>query len=183
MTRRTVRPWLLGALLLAGCAVAPEPPESMRDPTADFASYRTFGWSPAPAAEGQDEPLRLLDRNLRAAIADELRRKGYVESAESPDLRLAYETASQQKVENRPVRIGVGVGGWGGNVGGSVNVGSPSVRSYQEGTLVIHAIDSSRNAEVWQGRISSRMSKQGGLEAAAVAEAVRAALRDFPARP
>lgn len=182
MIRRAVHPWLLGALLLAGCAASPPQPESMRDPTADFASYRTFGWAPAPGVDGADAPLQLLDRNLRSAIAEEMHRRGYTESAESPDLRMTYDTASQQKIENQPVRVGIGVGSWGGNVGGSVNVGSPSVRSYQEGTLVIHAVDTARNAEVWQGRISSRMSK-GSLEPAAVTGAVRAAMQDFPARP
>jgi len=182
MTRRGILPSLLAALLLAGCAASPPQAESMRDPSVNFASYRTFGWAPAAGVAGADAPLQLLDRNIRSAVSEELRRRGYTEDAESPDLRIAYETASQQKIENQPVRIGVGVGSWGGNVGGSVNVGSPSVRSYQEGTLVIHAIDAARNAEVWQGRISTRLSK-GSLEPAAVTGTVRAVLRDFPARP
>jgi hypothetical protein len=79
------------------------------------------------------------------------------------------------------VRVGIGIGSWGGNMGGSVNVGSPSVRNFTEGTLVVHAIDTARNAEVWQGRISSRIT-QGSTEAAAVASAVQAAMRDFPVR-
>jgi hypothetical protein len=111
-----------------------------------------------------------------------MRRRGYVESGSSPDLRIAYQTTSQDKVESNPVRVGVGVGSWGGGFGGSVNVGSPSVRNYREGTLVIHAIDAGRNAEVWQGRVSGRMSK-GSLEPAAIANAVSTAMRDFPARP
>jgi hypothetical protein len=60
-------------------------------------------------------------------------------------------------------------------------VSSASLRNYQEGTLVIHAIDVARNAEVWQGRISGRLTK-GNLESAAVTAAVQAAMRDFPAR-
>jgi hypothetical protein len=74
------------------------------------------------------------------------------------------------------------MGSWGGNFGGSVNVGSPSVRNYREGTLVIHAIDAARNAEVWQGRVSGRIGKDS-LEPAAVAAAVATAMRDFPVRP
>ena len=179
--RAIIRAWLLGCAMLAGCAATPPQPESMRDPTANFASYRTFGWAPAPGAAGTDEPLQLLDRSIRAAIAAEMRRKGYEESAESPDLRIAYETASAEKIESQPVRVGVGVGSWGGNVGGSVSVGSPSVRNYKEGTLVIHAIDGARNAEVWQGRVASRLEK-GRTEPAAITAAVNAALRDFPAR-
>jgi len=180
--RTIIRPLLLACLMLAGCAATPPQPESMRDPTANFSSYRTFGWAPAPGVSGTDAPLQLLDRNIRESIVAEMRRKGYEESAESPDLRIAYETASTEKIESQPVRVGVGVGSWGGNVGGSINVGTPSVRNYKEGTLVIHAIDSARNAEVWQGRIASRLSK-GSTEPAAIAAAVGTAMRDFPARP
>ena len=79
------------------------------------------------------------------------------------------------------MQVGVGIGSWGGNFGGSVNMSSPSLRNYREGRLVVHAVDTSRNAEVWQGSISSRISKSG-IDAAAVQQAVSAALRDFPAR-
>jgi hypothetical protein len=173
---------LIAATLVAGCATAPPEAQSNRDPAANFAAYSTFGWGPAPDVSGAEPPLRLLDQNIRAAIVEEMRRRGYVETTTGePDLRIVYETKSAEKVESNPVRVGVGVGSWGGNVGGSVNVGSPSLRHYREGTLVIHAIDTKRNAEVWEGRISGRISK-GSTDAAAVSTAVRAAMKDFPVR-
>jgi hypothetical protein len=172
---------LFAALVLGGCASAPPQPESMRDPSANWASYVTYGWAPSPGVNGTDQPLLMLDQNIRRAIAAELKGRGYVEAADNPDLRIAYETASAEKVESNPVRVGIGVGSWGGSFGGSVNVGSPSVRNYREGTLVIHAVDAARNAEVWQGRISNRMSK-GSTESAAIASAVATAMRDFPVR-
>ena len=98
---------------------------------------------------------KLLDANIRAAIVDVMQRKGYVEApaGTTPDLRIAYETAKTEKLENNPVRVGIGVGSWGGNMGGSVSMGSPSVRNFSEGTLVVHAIDTARNVEVtaWGG--------------------------------
>ena len=180
---RRGRAVLLGAaLLLAACTTPPPQPESMRDPQANFAAYHTYGWQPGPQVDGKDAPLKLLDQNIRAAVAAEMQKRGYVEAATDPDLTIAYDTASAQKVESSPVRVGIGVGGWGGgNVGGSVGVSSPSVRNYQEGSLVVHAIDPARNAEVWQGRVSGKMS-QGSIDAAAVQRAVATAMRDFPAR-
>jgi hypothetical protein len=153
----------------------------MRDPQADFAAYRTYGWTTGDPVDARDAPLKLLDGNIRAAIAAELERRGYSAAAPgtTPDLRITYETASEQKLENNPVRIGIGVGSWGGNVGGSVNVGSPSVRNYQEGTLVVHAIDTARNAEVWQGRVSKKITK-GSTDPAAVSQAVAIVMKDFP---
>ncbi|MCE3285660.1 MAG: hypothetical protein K0R70_1916, partial [Steroidobacteraceae bacterium] len=173
------------AFIAAGCASSPPAePESMRDPQANFASYQTFGWKTAVNPGSDEEPVKLLDSNIRAAIANELKKRGYTEAPAgvTPDLQIAYDTASADKLENNPVRVGIGVGGWGGgNVGGSVNVGSPSVRNYKEGTLVVHAIDTARNAEVWQGRVSKKITK-GSVEPAAIAAAVASAMEDFPAR-
>ena len=172
-------------LLLGSCATTPPPePDSMRDPQANFAAYHTFGWTaPASAPDASDEPLKLLDANLRDSIATEMKRRGYLAApaGTTPDLRMTYETASADKLANNPVRVGIGIGGWSGNVGGSVNVGSPSVLQYKEGTLVVHAIDTARNAEVWQGRVSGKVTK-GSLEPPAVAQAVAIAMKDFPNR-
>ena len=174
---------LATTIVLVGCATPPPAAETMRDPQANFAAYETFGWATGATVDGTDAPLKLLDGNIRSAIAAELQRRGYTEApaGTTPDLRVTYETASAQKIENNPVRVGIGVGSWGGNVGGSVGVGSSSVRSYRDGTLVIHAIDAGRNAEVWQGRVSTRITK-GSVEPAAVSAAVSSAMRDFPAR-
>jgi len=172
---------LIAIVLVAACATPPPEPQSMRDPGANFAAYRTFGWTPTGAPAGSDPPLQLLDKNIRAAIAAEMKRKGYTESQDNPDLRIGYETAKADKVESSPVRIGVGVGSWGGNVGGSVGVSSSSVRSFTEGKLVIHAVEVAKNAEVWEGSIEGRLTK-GSVEPAAIQHAVSTAMRDFPAR-
>jgi len=171
--------------LLVGCASAPPKPESMRDPQANFASYRTYGWTgggTATAGAPGAAPVGLLDSQLRAAISGELQKRGYTEApmGATPDLRISYETAAQDKIENNPVRIGIGVGGYGSNGGGSVGVGSSSVRNVREGTLVIHAIETARNVEVWQGRFAAKM--KGGVDQARVNSAVATTMQDFPAQ-
>jgi hypothetical protein len=155
----------------------------MRDPGVDFTTFKTLGWTAGGPIDGNDAPLKLLDANIRASITDAMKRKGYVEApaGTTPDLRIAYETASAEKLENNPVRVGIGMGSWGGNMGGSVSMGSPSVRNFTEGTLVVHAIDTARNAEVWQGRVSGKITK-GSLEPAAINQAVTQAMADFPVR-
>ena len=176
------RYWLPAVVLLAGCASSAPQPAWQRDPAVNFAAYRTFALPATPGVGGTDPPLQLLDRNIRTAIAEQMRRKGYTETTGQPDLRMIYETTSADRVESNPVRVGVGVGSWSGNVGGSINVGSPSIRNYKEGTLVIHAVDVARNAEVWEGRLSSRIAN-GGLDPAAVSTTVAEVMRDLPARP
>ena len=75
----------------------------------------------------------------------------------------------------------IGVGSYGSSGGGSVGVGSPSVKNVKEGTLVIHAIDPARNAEVWRGSASRELGK-GNVEPAVVQSVVADMLSDFPAR-
>jgi hypothetical protein len=182
MTRRRLGPaaaFVTLALLAAGCATPPPAPVTMRDPAVNFSSFKTFGWVANPASG--DQPVMLLDQNIRAAITAQLAGRGYVAATEKPDLLIAYETASASKVESNPVRVGIGIGSWGSNVGGSVNVGSPSVRNYKEGSLVIHAVDAARNAEVWQGQVSGKITK-GATDSASINQAVAKAMKDFPAR-
>jgi hypothetical protein len=182
-TARSFTLAVLMATLMAGCASPPPQPDTMRDPAANFAAYRTFGWTAGGVNEASEAPVKLLDANLRTAITDVMLRKGYAVAPDGtvPDLRIAFETASAEKIENNPVRVGVGMGSWGGNFGGSVSMGSPSIRNYKEGTLVIHAIDNAHNAEVWQGRVSGKITK-GSLEPAAINQAVAQAMADFPVR-
>lgn len=172
---------LILVVLLAGCTT-PTPPDhqSQTAPDANFAAYRTFGWQPPPAASS-DEPLRLLDTNIRTAIRAEMTKRGYTEVQDEPQLRVAYETAADDKLKSSPFRIGIGLGSFGSNMGGSVNVGSPSVQSYREGRLIIHVVDAAANRELWYGSIAGSMGK-GKLDADAVARAVALAMQDLPAR-
>ena len=47
---------------------------------------------------------------------------------------------------------------------------------------MIHAVDAARNAEVWQGQVSSKLTK-GSTEKSAIYTAVGKAMKDFPNRP
>ena len=172
---------LILIVLLAGCTTPPRPDhQSQTAPDANFAAYRTFGWQPPPAASS-DEPLRLLDTNIRTAIRAEMTKRGYTEVQDDPQLRVAYETAADEKLKSNPFRIGIGLGSFGSNMGGSVNVGSPSVQSYREGRLIIHVVDAAANRELWYGSIAGSIGK-GSLDADAVARAVALAMQDLPAR-
>jgi hypothetical protein len=173
----------LGAsALVGGCATQPKEPESMRDPQADFSSYKTFGWYREAQPDATGEPVSIVDTNIRAAIKNEMTRKGYQEASAgtAPDLLVDYETARAETIKSNPVRIGVGVGSWGGSGGGGVGVSSAGARNVSEGTLVVHVIDAKRKAEVWQGR-AQREIKKANADPALIQAAVADTLRDFPA--
>lgn len=173
----------LAAAFAAGCASAPAEPQTMRDAAADFGSYASFALAQAPAGQEPAQAATIVDGYIRAALASEMKSKGYVEApaGATPDLVVEYAAASAEKLKNNPFRIGVGVGSYGGNVGGGVGVGSPSVRNVKEGSLAVHVIDPERKAEVWRGSIARELGK-GGVRPELVQAAVTELFSDFPAR-
>lgn len=174
---------LAATALIAGCAAAPTQSESMIDSNADFSAYRTFSWHWLAGADDSDEPMSLVDANIRAAIATELQRKGYVEAPAGSvgDFSVDYEAARVEKVKNNPFRIGIGVGSYGSSGGASVSAGSPSVKNVSEGSLVIHIIDTASNSEVWRSRVSRELGK-GNIKPEVVESVVAEVFTDFPAR-
>jgi len=169
------------AALLAGCTGAPQKPQSMVDPQANFAAYRTFALNvPGGGAPGATS---IVEGYVRTAIAGEMKRKGYEEAAPgaNADLQVEYEAAKAEKLKSNPFRIGVGVGSYGSSGGGSVGVSSSGVRNVTEGSLVIHVIDTARKAEAWRSGVTREIGK-GNIQQATVDEAVADAMADLPAR-
>lgn len=175
------RSLVLAAVLAvtAGCATTPKP-ESQIAPDANLPGYSSFGWKPAEA-DAADEPLRILDTHIRNAITTELTGRGYVAAATSPELLVTYEFVAVDKLKSSPFRIGIGMGSFGSSVGGSVNVGSPSVQNYREGQLVIHVLNAAQNRELWFGSIVGNADR-GEVNAESVAASVALAMQSFPAR-
>ena len=63
---------LAASLLSAGCTSTPPQPYSMRDPQANFATFKTFAWDSGQAAEAPGEPVTIVNGQIRTAIAGEL---------------------------------------------------------------------------------------------------------------
>jgi hypothetical protein len=190
-TTKAPRSGFAGVLLLAllGCASGGgwQMESSTPAPGVDVAAYGSFGWLAASeSTSGATEPpLSIPDANLHNAIRAELIEKGYREVEENPDLRVGFATSVHMKEKaSNPVRIGVGMGSYGGNVGGgvstSVPVGRESVTTTQETRLTIRAVDPKSNQEVWVSTATGDI--QQGLDAGVVEKAVAAALEEFPAR-
>jgi uncharacterized protein DUF4136 len=174
----------LVAVGLGGCASNPTQPHTMRDPQADFASFKTFGWDVTESAQGQGQPISIVDSNIRAAISSELKRKGYEEATGGslPDIFLQYETGKAEMVKSNPFRIGVGVGSYGNSGGVGVGTSSAATRNVTEGMLVLRVIDPARKAEVWNGRVSRELGKGGTPDPGLIQSAVADLLTDFPSR-
>ncbi len=174
---------LTATALLASCASAPVKTESMIDEQANFNDYKTFGWLKPVSTGGDNAPVSIVETGIRAAITTEMRRKAYVEplAGLTADLLLDYEAARIEKVKSSPFRIGIGVGSFGSSGGGSISTSTSGVKNISEGSLVIYAIDSARNAEVWRSRVSQELGKDA-VSHEVIQGVVAEALSDFPTR-
>ena len=161
-----------------GCAGSTDSkPHWVEASDVDIPAFTTFGW-----ASGADtRPAAILDRQIRDAIRVQLAQKGYRESTDAPEILVDHETIEQDAVEQgNPVRIGIGVGSWGGNVGGSVgtsvDVGEKD-RIVQELRVNIRVLALSEDREVWNGT-TAPMEERPNSDA--IERAVACLLREFP---
>ena len=174
---------LAAVLFLAGCAATQEKPGAMVDPNADFDAYETFDLLMYTSPDGSDQPMSLVDNHIRTAIEKEMLQKGYSEAPAGTvaDIMIDYEAARTETVKESPFRIGIGIGSYGRSGGASVGTSTSGVRKVTEGSLVIHAVDSARDAEVWRSRASRELGK-GEIDAQDIESIVSDVLSDFPAR-
>lgn len=169
-------------LLLAifGCAGSSAPkPRWVEAPDSNIPAYETFGWLDRSGAP----PVTILDNQIRDAIRAELLDKGYTETSETADFVVGHETFEAAAVQQgNPVRIGIGVGSWGGSGGGSVgtsmDVGDKE-KVVQQLTVTIRAVDADDDREVWIGTTSPMSDRP---DTPTVTKAVGGVMKGFPGR-
>lgn len=177
MTTITRYALILLTTLVTACESQPrESHTAATAPDVDLGAYETFGFSETAFGD-VGQPTRILDQNIRTAIRQQMTTRGFEES-EAPQLLMQFETASQEKMRTASTRFSIGIGSWGSSGGGGVSMGTPSLENYQEGQLVIRAIDAEKQEEVWVGSLVT----DGNPDAAAVARIVETTMETFPAR-
>ncbi|HEY5679539.1 MAG TPA: DUF4136 domain-containing protein [Pseudomonadales bacterium] len=181
--RRCQWGWAVALVLTcAGCAaVAPIGADSDYDSSANFTSYRSFGWI-------SDKPLLLTDATLTSpqfqgramkAIRQALEARGYGFEAdvENADFAVAFTlgTREQIRVNAYPDQVRE-TWTWGGPVPQAADV-----RNYTEGTLSIDLFDVHLRRPVWHGWATRTISYADRTNPSPViAEVVEAILAQFP---
>ena len=176
-------------LVIALCAVlaacmtnSSAKPESHIDPNANIGAMKTFGWQPANSnLVSTDVTQRLFDENIKNAINNDMARKGYAATETDPDLLLSYDISAYEKSKNNPFSVGVGMGSWGGNMGGGVGVNTGGGSStVSESRLTVHAVDRKTDKEVYLGTMTGTFAP--GSSYGDIAGVVSQALKDLPSR-
>lgn len=161
--RRRIALAMMGAavLLLAACASGPRI-SSEADPEADFGSYRSFGFYTPLALEKEGYATPTTDR-IKAAARAQMESRGYVFSADQPDLWVNLNAYMQEKTDVSTIptvdynyyysyraRSYFAVPYWRDQT---------NVRQYTEGTLNVDLVDRVKNRLVWEGIAVGRVSK------------------------
>jgi uncharacterized protein DUF4136 len=154
------------AVLLAGCASGPRI-SSEADPEADFGSYRTFGFYAPLALEKEGYATPTTDR-IKAAARAQMESRGYVFTADQPDLWVNLNAYMQEKTDVSTIptvdynyyysyraRSYFAVPYWRDQT---------QVRQYTEGTLNVDLVDRRKNRLVWEGIAVGRIAKLKPVE-------------------
>ena len=157
-------------LLVSACAYSPRVVTDF-DPSANFATYRTYSWAPVDVPRGMNP---LMFRRVQASIDRALQARGY-RQAEPGDFAIAFTIGEQDRTEINSYggywggwgccgRFGWGSrwgGRWGGGWGWGGPWGSPwgypDIDTYQvtDRSIIIDIYDQPTKRAVWHGVITN----------------------------
>jgi hypothetical protein len=185
-------PVVAALALLAGCATSPWNVDAFEAPGADMAGRTTFFFTPgdiaaplAPRAElGQQ-----LQAQVRAAIVEELQRKGYVETSDaaSASVVVTFMAAGTRRfVESDQRRIGAPSPNevlMSGGIPPRPASELPPEKSVRDVTLVIYVDDPVKQSLVWRGLVETELrSSSKEMMIRQVAGIARRITQQVPAR-
>jgi hypothetical protein len=171
----------LAAVLLAalvGCASTPALRVSAeRSAAADFSSYRTYRWASAPPEVSLERALSgrdLLDWRIRNGIESQLATRGYQQvQSGTADIIVAYHLDLREKNTSS-----VGDYITYRQSGGQEGPQEAYVFGYQEGTLVIEAVDGVTRRLVWRSAAGPLLNPE--VQQGKVRDAVQRMMERFP---
>jgi len=173
--------WKLYVLFLVVLTVGCSPIYSVSydyNENANFARMKTYDWLAINVNEKKETIDSISLRRIRNAVHRQLESKGMEVSSESPDFLIAVYLRSKERLT---------VVNYGGPqvypyYGYGPYWGTPTIRQYEEGTLLLDFVDAKSNQLIWRG------SAKADLDAATtpekrekiINEAVEKILENFP---
>ena len=167
-------------ILLGACASAPRV-AVIRDPSADFHSYASFGFLKPLGTDRPDSTGTILSQQLMKSTRTELEALGYRFDTDDADLRVNFYVETREVVQGRrgpSVSVGYGVhhhpyGVWSGY--------ETEIRQYTESTLHVDIVDTARNQLVWEGVATERLTEHDlSFEGQRIASSLARIFSEFP---
>ena len=175
------------------------------DPSENYQAMKKWAWLPAGERhpEKREERNDLIDGRIRSAIGEQMGAKGYTKSfQEDADFLIAFDTviAHKTSVSSTPGYVGTTMGaypgygygraayspyGYGRYGGYGYGVAIPpqqTVRTYDEGTLIIDFLDRRDKELFWRGSFSAKLSRNPTPQSTTekIRDAVEKILAKFP---
>ncbi len=145
---------------------------------ANFARMRTYDWL-ATSVNEKKETIDIISlRRIRNALQHQLESKGMEVSSENPDFFIAIYLRSKERLT---------VVNYGGPqvypyYGYGAYWGTPTIRQYEEGTLLLDFVDAKSSQLIWRGSAKSDLDSATTPEKREkiINEAVEKILENFP---
>jgi hypothetical protein len=167
-------------IVVTACSSGPDIRREV-NPTANFASYKTFGYFPELATDRAGYETVFTAR-LKAATRSNLEAKGYVYSETNPDLLVNFyaNVEDKQELRSTPTSMGypvsMGYYGYRHNMYYGMSTSQVETVSYKQGTLTIDLVDPTKKALVWSATAEGRVSKDARKNPGPAIDAVVAEL-------
>ena len=137
------------------------------DSTANFSSFKTFGWDKGMVAR---DPI--ISQLIVTAVESELTARGLTKSADNPDLKLAVVAAAGMDIQAvGPTWNNAYYQVWGGytNPAALMNVTT--------GTLLVDLVDTKKDMSVFRGVAKQTLNRSASADAAADAKSVEKTIK------
>jgi hypothetical protein len=175
------------SLAIAGCGASAH---VEKDNSINFSQFKTYSWISEKDKSLKDRNSNnLVDQHVKAAVAKELQKHGWVETKKRPDVLLDYNIMVEKNVKenNSPVytrpytryyynpltrRLT-------GFYSPSQMLGYESYEiPYKEGTITIHMIDNRSDKLIWQGWATDEVNSRN-LTAREINSSVHSIMKKF----
>jgi len=143
---------------------------SDKDNDVDLQLYKTYAWiAPGDTVLNARRKDKLFGGYIVRVSDEELGKKGMAVNTTHPDALFMFETQIEQRVtysQAPSVSVGVGYGGPGYYVGGSVPVAGGEITStqVQDGMLTFTMYDTKTGAVLWTGGAKETISNSDDVE-------------------
>lgn len=185
-------PALAVAALVAACATSPWAVESYAAPETSVAGKRSFVWKAGevgPPLVKQAHVATDVETRMRAAITQELQRKGFVETTDvaGADMAVSFQvTGARRFVKADERRIGAPSPNDVLTPGGMPRPPAselPRERSVRDGIVVVFAEDPDSGSLLWRGLVSAEI-RASSIDRTVnqVIDMARHITQEFPAR-
>ena len=138
------------------------------DPGAAFATYKTYAWT-----GGTPAPNPLNEQRLRTSVDAHLAVRGLAMNTTAPDVIVATHVTTKERQEL--IASGFGYGPWWGG-----GLGTASIETYTEGTLIVDLYDAHTKKMVWRGVATATASDKPSKNTAKINKALDKMFEKFP---